>query len=275
MTTSPVDADLAEQLRATALALADAARVATLRWFRSAELAADNKDAAGFDPVTEADRAAERAMRELLAARRPDDAILGEEFGSREGTTGLTWILDPVDGTRAFLAGAPTWGVLIAVADDTGPLLGVIDQPFVRERFVGDRLAGEVVQAWTEGPMGSRPLATRAPRPLEQAVLMTTYPEVGTEEERRAFRRVAERARLTRYGLDCYAYALLAHGQVDLVIEAGLQTYDIAAPIAVIEAAGGLVTDWQGGPALGGGQVVAAANPVVHAAALERLTARE
>ena len=122
---------VADELRATALALADAARLATLHWFRSAELAADNKDAAGFDPVTEADRAAERAMREVLAERRPDDAILGEEFGSRRGTTGLTWILDPVDGTRAFLAGAPTWGVLIALADDSGPLLGVIGQAFI------------------------------------------------------------------------------------------------------------------------------------------------
>ena len=258
----------ARDLWALADRLADAAGGAILPHFRSPDLAADTKGGAGFDPVTAADRAAEDAIRALLAAERPQDAILGEERGAQAGTSGLTWILDPIDGTRAFLAGAPTWGVLIALADADGPFLGLIDQPHTRERF-----RGGLGRADLSGPGGTVALAARAPRPLDRAILLTTFPEIGTPAERAAFARVAERVRLVRYGLDCYAYGLLAAGQIDLVIEAGLESYDVAAPIAVIEAAGGIVTDWQGRPAWRGGQVLAAANPAVHAAALERLNA--
>ncbi|MBB1491729.1 MULTISPECIES: inositol monophosphatase family protein [unclassified Paracoccus (in: a-proteobacteria)] len=250
----------------TAGALADVARAETLRYFRSPLLAPDNKAAAGFDPVTEADRACERAMRAILAERRPDDAILGEEYGPSPGTSGMTWVLDPIDGTRAYLCGAPTWGVLIGVTDPQGPVYGMIDQPWTGERFEGG-----LGLACLTAPQGDRPLGVRQGVGLEQATLMTTYPEVGTEADSAAFRRVAARVRLTRYGFDCYAYALLAMGQVDLVIEAGLQPYDIVAPIAVIEAAGGIVTDWQGGPAHGGGRVIAAATPELHAAVLSLL----
>ncbi|SLN75981.1 inositol monophosphatase family protein [Roseisalinus antarcticus] len=252
---------------ATGRACADAARPETLRYFRKAWTEADNKAGPGaFDPVTEADRAAERAMRAVLAQRRPDDGILGEEYGTSGGTTGLTWVLDPIDGTRGYLSGTPTWGVLISVADSHGPLFGIIDQPYIGERFEGG-----LGQASLTGPQGVSDLATRPPRPLGEAIVLTTFPEVGTEAEGRAFRAVAGRARLTRYGMDCYAYALVASGQVDLVIEAGLQTYDIHAPIAVVEAAGGIVTDWRGGPAIEGGQVIAAANPAIHAEALDIL----
>jgi len=262
----PLSAPAAADLWRTAHALADAARPATLRHFRSAGLSADNKDASGFDPVTAADREAEAAIRDTLARLRPQDAILGEEEGHTGGTSGLTWVIDPIDGTRGFLSGTPTWGVLIALADDHGPLLGIIDQPYIRERFWGG-----LGEAAVEGPSGRSTLATRGARPLDQAVLFTTFPEVGTPDDRARFERVAARARLTRYGCDCYAYALVAAGQVDLVIEAGLNPYDIMAPIAVIEAAGGIVTDWQGGPAHHGGQVLAAANPAIHAEALARL----
>jgi myo-inositol-1(or 4)-monophosphatase len=256
------------QLTDTALALADAARAACLPFFRAEGLVADDKGRGQFDPVTEADRAAERAMRALLERMRPEDGILGEEFGAVPSRSGLTWVLDPVDGTRAFLAGAPTWGVLIAVGPEGGaPLLGVIDQPFIGERFVGGPGG-----AWTEGPLGRRALATRPPRPLDEAILLTTFPEVGSAEEAQAFRALSSQARLTRYGLDCYGYALVAAGQVDLVVEAGLQAYDIQAPMAVVEAAGGIVTDWRGGPAAQGGRVIAAANREVHAAALEILS---
>ena len=262
------DPELQEDLTATAHALADVARAATLQHFRAPGLAADNKLAEGFDPVTAADREAEAAMREVLAERRPDDAILGEEYGARPGTSGLTWVIDPVDGTRAFLSGTPTWGVLIAVGDETGPRLGVVDQPFIGERFIGGFGAAEVI-----GPQGRRQLATRAPRPLGDAILFTTFPEVGSEIERAAFENLAARVKLTRYGLDCYAYALVAAGQVDLVVEAELAPYDIQGPMAVIEAAGGVVTDWRGGPAQNGGRVVAAANAEIHAAALAILSA--
>jgi len=259
---------LAAELIATAHELADVARVATLTHFRRSDLAAETKEATRFDPVTAADRLSEERMREVLARRRPSDGILGEEYGAVSGTSGLTWVLDPIDGTRGYLSGTPTWGVLISVRDAHGPLFGIIDQPYIGERFEGGLGRARVV-----GPMGEAALAVRVPRPLSEAILFTTFPEVGTEAEGAAFRRVAGRAKLVRYGTDCYAYALVAAGQIDLVIEAGLQAYDVQAPIAVIEAAGGLVTDWQGRPACDGGRILAAANRSVHAEALALLNA--
>ena len=263
-----LDAGLAQDLMDTAAALADAARVATLAHFRTAGLTADTKETDRFDPVTVADRLSEQRMRAILAQRRPDDGILGEEFGTTSGTSGLTWVLDPIDGTRGYLSGTPTWGVLISVADAAGPIYGIIDQPYIGERFEGGLGRAEV-----NGPMGRHHLATRPARPLSEAILFTTFPEVGLPAEGAAFRRVAAQARLVRYGMDCYAYALIAAGQIDLVIESGLKAYDVQAPIAVIEAAGGIVTDWQGNPCPNGGQVLAAANREIHAAALALLNA--
>lgn len=258
----------AEAIRVAGHAVADAARLAVLPYFRSVGLGADNKVCDGsFDPVTEADRAAEIAMRSVLADLRPDDAIFGEEFGVQAGRSGLTWVLDPIDGTRAFLSGAPTWGVLIAVSNETGPIYGIIDQPYIEERFEGG-----LGCAALDGPRGTMPLHVRGDRPLADAILFTTFPEVGTPAEQAGFEQVMHCMKLTRYGLDCYAYAMLAAGQIDLVIEAGLQAYDIGAPIAVIEAAGGIVTDWQGRPAHGGGRVLAAAGRQQHAAALAILS---
>jgi histidinol phosphatase-like enzyme (inositol monophosphatase family) len=254
------------EIMAVAAELADAARTASLRHFRTPELAADSKETARFDPVTQGDREAEQAMRVILARRRPQDSILGEEYASTTGSSGLTWVLDPIDGTRGFLSGVPTWGVLIALCAGNVPLFGVIDQPYIGERFCG----GFGVASMT-GPAGGRPLRTRAPQALDQALMLSTFPEIGTAAEHAAFRRVADRVRLVRYGTDCYGYALVAAGCVDLVIEAGLQPYDVAAPIAVVQAAGGIMTDWQGRPCPQGGQVIAAANAAIHAAALELL----
>ncbi|MEX1233864.1 MAG: inositol monophosphatase family protein [Roseovarius sp.] len=252
---------------------ADVARSAILPHFRLDSLGTQDKHVPGarsegaFDPVTVADRAAELAMRDVLAQMRPADAILGEEFEPRAGTSDLTWVLDPIDGTRGFISGTPTWGVLIGVTDANGPIYGLIDQPYTAERFEGG-----LGRAGMRGPMGARDLRARPARPLAEATVMTTFPAVGTPEEGAAFARVADAARMVRYGYDCYAYALLALGQIDLVIEAGLNSYDICAPIAVIEAAGGIVTDWQGGPAHDGGRVVAAASAQQHEAALEILS---
>ncbi len=244
--------------------MADAARAAILPYFRQSGLAAQNKLSAGFDPVTAADRAGEEVMRQLLALHRPEDGILGEEFENVAGSSGRVWVLDPIDGTRGFISGTPTWGVLIALAEeDRGPVLGVIDQPYIGERFIG--AAG---QAYMQGPLGEMRLATRPTDTLSDAIVFTTFPEVGSPQEQAGFQAVARQAKLTRYGMDCYAYALVASGQVDLVIEAGLNAYDIQAPIAVIEAAGGIVTDWSGGPAHNGGRAVAAATPALHDAAL-------
>ena len=252
----------------TAHAVADAAREAVLPFFRSAGLTADNKLPEGrFDPVTEGDRATERAMREVLRRLRPQDGILGEEYGAVSGTSGLTWVLDPIDGTRAFMSGAPTWGVLIAVSDETGPIYGIIDQPYIGERFEGGWGTARMT-----GPMGARDLRVLGARALSDAIVFTTFPELGSPAEAAGFAEVAACAKLTRYGLDCYAYSLVAAGHVDLVIEAGLAAYDIQAPIAVIEAAGGIVTDWQGGPAHQGGRAIAAAGRAQHEAALEILS---
>ena len=262
--TPPVDFDA--EIASVAHAMAEAARQKILPYFRSYDLAHDSKLADGFDPVTEADRAAERAMRDILAVRRPQDAILGEEYGASEGTSGLTWVLDPIDGTRAFISGTPTWGVLIAVNAGGAPFYGMIDQPYIGERFEGSPLGAQMT-----GPMGKTTLKTRTTAALRNAILFTTFPEVGSLQDRTAFERVSKKVKLTRFGMDCYAYALLAAGQIDLVIEAGLQAYDIQGPMAVITAAGGVVTDWQGGPAEAGGRAIAAANAQVHQQALELL----
>ncbi len=252
------------QVLNTAHALADAARAVILPYFRNPNLAADNKLASSFDPVTEADRAAEKAMRQILADARPEDGILGEEFGEIAGQSGYRWVLDPIDGTRGFISGTPTWGVLIALEHvDQGPVFGMVDQPYIGERFWGG-----LGFAQMSGPYGDSALKVRSTKSLSDATIFTTFPEVGSSVEAHAFHAVAERARLKRYGMDCYAYALLAAGQIDLVIEAGLNAYDIQAPIAVIQAAGGLVTDWTGGAAHMGGRVVAAATPDLHAEAL-------
>lgn len=205
-------------------------------------------------------------MRAILAKLRPDDGILGEEQAAVLGTSGLTWVLDPIDGTRGFISGTPTWGVLIALRDADGPFYGIIDQPFTGERFEG----GPNGASWTRGGE-TRALKVSTTRDLSDATILTTFPEVGTIQQAAAFQRVASACRLTRYGMDCYGYALLAAGHVDLVVEAGLQAYDIAAPIAVIRAAGGVVTDWTGGPAHDGGTCLAAATPELHAAAMALL----
>ncbi|PRY93917.1 histidinol-phosphatase [Donghicola tyrosinivorans] len=263
---SRIPQDLHPVLIETANEMAAAARAAILPYFRNPELMADNKDEDGFDPVTEADRAAEAAMRHVLQQRRPMDSIFGEEMGQHEGDSGLTWVLDPIDGTRGFLSGTPTWGVLIALSDQDGPVMGIVDQPYIGERFFGG-----FGQAYCDGPVGRRSLHVRKGVTLDEAILFSTFPEVGSVDEGRAFRNLAKRVKLVRYGMDCYAYALLAAGQIDLVVEAGLNAYDIQGPQAVIEAAGGIVTDWNGGPAHNGGRIIAAASEEIHAAALELL----
>ncbi len=250
------DPALARSLLPLASRLADAARDAILPIFRTASASnPHNKDRSGFDPVTEADRASERVMREIIAAERPNDAIEGEEYGSTSGSSGLTWYLDPIDGTRAFVAGLPSWCVLIGLVKGGRPILGIIDQPWLDERYVG--VGGE---AWMDCRGTRTKLRTRDCPALTQAVLSTTDPFILTPPERGAFEHLRATARLTRYGLDAYAYARLAAGTIDMVAESGLKAHDVAALFPVIEGAGGVVTDWRGEPAQLGGQIVAAAN---------------
>jgi len=246
--------------------LADAAAVETLKWFRTPALLVDNKLESGFDPVTQADKAAEQAMRAVLAAHRPHDAIIGEEARNQTGTTGFSWVLDPIDGTRGYVSGTPTWGTLIALNDGNTPIFGLIDQPYIGERFVGG-----LGHAFMERDGVKTPLVTSETQSLAKAIIYTTYPEVGSKVEAVAFHQVAQLCKLTRYGMDCYAYALLAAGHIDLVIEAGLQAYDIQAPIALVRAAGGVATDWGGGNPMNGGRCICAATPELHAAALKIL----
>ena len=251
--------------------LADAAGQASLPHFRADALVADNKKAGeGFDPVTVADRAAEQAIRDILAVERPDDGIFGEEQARTEGSSGLTWVIDPIDGTRAFISGVPVWGTLIGLDDGERGRVGVMDQPFTGERYVGVLRDGGG-EAWLDHRGTRRNLVTRKGVCLDEAVLYTTSPDIFPEDEKPLFQRVRARARLTRYGTDCYAYCLVAHGTVDLVVESGLNAYDIAALVPIIQAAGGVVTDWQGGDCRWGGQVVAAGSAELHAEVLEVL----
>lgn len=261
-----IEPELQRELWDVASDLADAAARCCLPHFRSQTLLAANKAAEGFDPVTAADREAEAAMREVLRARRPEDAILGEEWGRTSGTTGLTWVLDPIDGTRAFICGAPTWGILVGLNAGGGPIMGLIDQPHIGERFIGGFGRAEMRRAGLAQSMRVRPCAG-----LRDATLFTTYPEVGSAPERAGFEVVRDQVKLTRYSLDCYAYALVAMGQADLVIEAGLAAYDIQGPQGVVEAAGGIVTNWRGQPGHRGGQIIAAGDARTHAEALELL----
>ena len=260
------DLDVTAEL-ALAAQLADAARPIALQHFRTG-LRGDAKPAREFDPVTEADRAIEARLRALLAQARPEDGVLGEEQAETLGRSGRTWVIDPIDGTRAFIAGLPTWCVLIALYGPDGPLLSIIDQPFTGERFHG--VTGQ--DAWLDHAGVRQPLRTRSSVDrIEDAILSTTDPGLFADEEAECFAALARRAKVRRYGLDAYAYAALAAGGVDLVVESGLKTWDVGALIPVVSGAGGVITNWRGGPVHEGGQMLAAATPELHAQALERL----
>ncbi len=228
-----------------------------------------NKIATGFDPVTEADRETEKAIRSLIEARFPDHGILGEEFGSTNAGSQHVWVIDPIDGTRAFISGLPLWGTLVGLTRGGRAVAGMMSQPFTGETFLAD--AGGAVY---EGPGGPRPLATRKTTDLANATMFTTTPALFLEHKRLAYDRLEARVQLARYGTDCYAFCMLAAGHVDLVIEAGLQPYDIVALIPIIEQAGGVVTRIDGGRAEEGGDVIAAANATLLEAALEVLRAQ-
>ena len=235
-----------------------------LPFFRTA-LGVENKSASGdFDPVTEADRAAETAMRTLIKRTFPAHGILGEEFPAERPDAEYVWILDPIDGTKSFICGLPAWGTLIALTRRGEPIYGLMHQPFTREHFTGDGSGARY-----RGPAGDRVLRTRSCASLQDAVLSTTSPLLMNEVDRRHFRRVEEAARLSRYGGDCYAYCVLAAGQVDLVIETELKPYDVLPLIPIIEGAGGIITTWEGGRPHAGGRVIAAGDKRVHAQAMK------
>ncbi|MDR7037076.1 myo-inositol-1(or 4)-monophosphatase [Methylobacterium sp. BE186] len=241
---------------------------AILPFFR-AHFGLDDKARGGaaFDPVTEADRAAEVVLRNMIRQTFPTHGILGEEFGSERLDAECVWVLDPIDGTRAFIAGLPTWGTLIGLTRGGMAVRGLMHQPFLNERFFGDGASAKLRHA-----RGERTLRTRRCESLKEAILATTDPRLFAEgEEAERYRSIEASVRMARYGADCYAYCMLAAGQIDLVVEAGLKPYDIVALIPIVEGAGGVVTAWDGGPATQGGRVVAAGDRRLHAAALAAL----
>ena len=237
-----------------------------LPFFRTA-LSIDNKGGpGGFDPVTAADHAAETAMRTLIRRSFPSHGIIGEEYGEERADAEYVWVLDPIDGTKSFISGMPAWGTLIALLRAGEPVFGMMNQPFIRERFSGDG-----AKAHYRGPAGARDLRVRACADLAEAVLFTTSPLLMKAGDRELFGRVEQMVRLSRYGGDCYAYCMLAAGHVDLVIETGLKPYDVLPLVPIIAGAGGVITTWEGGAPHAGGRIVAAGDKRVHAAALAML----
>jgi myo-inositol-1(or 4)-monophosphatase len=246
--------------KAFAHQLADAAGQVILPYFRRA-MSIDNKHAGGgFDPVTEADRRAEEVIREMIGRHFPDHGVMGEEYGFQAGRSALTWVIDPIDGTRAFMCGMAQWGTLIALNDGTRPVLGVLDQPYTEERWSG---GGGVAEFARRGGQAQALQSRRGVR-LGQATLSTTSP-VGyfDDIEQRAFWALSNETRLTRFGGDCYAYGLLANGFIDIVVESGLQAWDVQALIPIVEDAGGVMTNWEGRGCTQGGQVVACGDPAL------------
>jgi len=234
---------LLAELDAFLIELNRAAAAAILPLFRAEHGMVDKGGARGFDPVTDADKGAERAIRALIAERYPDHGVIGEEYGEDRPDAEWVWVLDPVDGTRAFIAGLPLWCVLIGLRRHGKPVLGSIGQPYLGELFIG-HAGGSRLMARGQ----SRPLQVRPCPRLSGALIATTDPAIFQGDERTAWTAVRKAARLARLGCDAYAYAMVAAGAIDLVLEAGLQAWDIDAAIPVIEGAGGLTTDWRGEP---------------------------
>ncbi|HHX90798.1 MAG TPA: histidinol-phosphatase [Paracoccus sp.] len=260
----------APALAAFAESLAQEAGALALEWFRKGldiEAKADNS------PVTTADRAVEAFLRKAIAARFPDHAILGEEYGAEGSATAPTWVIDPIDGTRSFITGWPIWGTLLALTEGGQAKLGVVEMPVLGERW--SAVAGE--GAWFTGRDGERtPAQASQCHDLARARFYTTSLLYFQGAARAAIEEIAARSATARFGGDCYSYALLASGHVDLVIEARLEPYDFLALVPIIEAAGGVITDWAGKP-LGlasDGRVIAAATAGLHAQARALLAGR-
>lgn len=253
---------VAAELVALAQELADTARPIARRYFRTPVAVDDKSDQS---PVTIADREAEAAMRALLEARVPDHGIFGEEHGAVRTDAEFVWVLDPIDGTRAFITGLPIFGTLIALLRRGRPVLGIIDQPILGERWLG--VEGE------RSTLNGRPISVRACPSLDRAYMYSTAPSMFAGDLERRHRALADSVKLFRWGGDCYAYGLLAAGHVDLVVENGLKLYDFAALVPVIQGAGGLITDWRGAELdmRSDGSVLAAGDPSVHRVTAEIL----
>lgn len=260
-----------EELKRVLLSLTDIASAVIMPYFRQ-PIGIDNKQVQdeGYDPVTIADRNAETAIREEIARIYPDHAIKGEEFADKLGTANYSWVIDPIDGTRGFVCGLPTWATLIGVCHEGEPIIGVMSQPLVGDVFIGGMGNAEL---HSRGKISALSAGHEAKQSLKDSVLFATTPDMFSASELTAFESLSRNTRMTRFGVDSYAYCLLAAGYIDLVVESGLGFYDIAALIPIIEAAGGIVTNWDGQPVREGGRVIAAANTTLHQQALSILQA--
>jgi len=240
--------------------LADAAGAAIRPYFRARF---DIETKADASPVTVADRAAEAAMRQLIATRFPKHGVIGEEYGDDRPDAEFVWVLDPIDGTRSFVAGRPIFGTLIGLMHAGRPAIGVIDQPIIGDRWIGDGRSAQ---------FNGRACRVAAPKPLAAARIGTTSPQAFEANDFARFERVRRAALDTLYGGDCYNYGLVACGQLDMVVEASLKLHDWAALVPVITGAGGIATGWDGAPGADAlGRIVAASSPALHAEALALL----
>ena len=246
-----------------AVELAGLAAEAALPWFRNDVETEDKGGGRGFDPVTRADRDAEAAIRRRIAERYPDHGVIGEEYGADRPDAEHVWVLDPVDGTRAFIAGLPLWTTLIALRAEGRPSVGVIAQPYLDEVFLGGPSGAALIARGQ-----SQAIRTRACESLNQAIIATTNPDIFTGAELGAWTQVRAAARLARLGCDAYAYAMLAAGRIDLVAETSLKPWDWSALVPVIEAAGGEVTNWRGETPDDTGQILAVGDAAIRDQAL-------
>ena len=261
----PHSSSIGEYLR-FAHSLADASGEVAGKWFRRAPEVQSKGEGRGFDPVSVADRQAEALLRGMIEARYPRHGIFGEEGEDKSSASSLRWILDPIDGTRSFLMGLPLWGTLIALYDGATPLLGIMDQPFTRERYEGSAEGSFLLRG-----TGRTRLRARKCARIEDAILGATDPAMFGAEKAAVFGRLARRVRMRRFGGDCYLYCALAAGWVDLVVEDDLYHYDILPLVPIVEGAGGVISNWQGQRLDGGGAVCASGDIGLHAAVLEML----
>ena len=254
--------------RAFVLDLLQRSGAVALSHFRT-QLGVENKSPDGaYDPVTIADREIEALLRQAIQDAYPDHGIVGEEYGPHQPAARWQWYLDPIEGTRAFMSGSPLWGILIGLVEDGQPVLGALGQPFTGETFFAENGGGELIRGSQRLPLQARDTAD-----LAQAVLYSTDPDMFDAATAERFAALEKQVMLRRFGGDCYSYGMLAAGYIDLVVEAGLSSYDIVPLLPLLEAAGAVVTDWQGGSAAHGGAIVAAANQALHAQALAVLAA--
>ena len=256
-----------DKLIAFAGRLADASGAVIRPYFRQRIEVVHKPGIRAFDPVTEADKGGERAIRAIIERDRPDDGILGEEYGEKPGKNGLRWVLDPVDGTRAFITGRHEWGSLIALEDNEVPVLGILDQPVLGERYLAVNGRAVLLEGEKRTPLKVRECAS-----LKDAVLCATDPSAYfSPQQQQAFARVSAAARMTRFGGDCYLFAALALGFVDIIVEAGFNRWDVAALIPLVEGAGGVITGWDGSHCRDGKTILACGDKRVHEEAIKLL----